>query len=53
MVRVLPDPDATAYGGEARRMFVFYTNRLGCAGSILMSVVLSALLILVVRSCGR
>jgi hypothetical protein len=53
MVRASPDPDATAHGGESRRMFVFYTNRLGCAGSILASVVLSALLILAVRSCGR
>lgn len=34
-------------------MFVFFSNRLGCAGSILVSVVLSALLILVLRSCGR
>jgi hypothetical protein len=33
-------------------MFVFYSNKLGCAGSILVSVVLTALLILALRSCS-
>ena len=33
-------------------MFVIFSNRLGCLGSIAVSVVLSAVLILVLRSCG-
>jgi hypothetical protein len=35
-----------------RPMFVFFSNRLGCLGSIAVSVVLSALLILLMRSCS-
>ncbi|MFK3981959.1 hypothetical protein ACI2K4_16480 [Micromonospora sp. NPDC050397] len=34
--------------GYYRRMFVFFSNRLGCLGSILVSLALTALLILVV-----
>jgi hypothetical protein len=30
-------------------MFLFFSNRLGCLGSILVSVVLTVLLILVLR----
>jgi hypothetical protein len=33
-------------------VFVFFSNRLGCGGSILVSVVLSALLILLMRACS-
>ena len=33
-------------------MFFFFSNRLGCAGSILVSVALSAILFLVLRSCA-
>jgi hypothetical protein len=33
--------------GYAARMFAFYSNRLGCFGSLLVSAVLTALLILV------
>ena len=33
-------------------MFVFYSNRYGCLGSILLSVLVSALLILALRSCS-
>jgi hypothetical protein len=33
-------------------LFVFFSNRLGCAGSLLVTVVLSALLILVMRGCS-
>jgi hypothetical protein len=33
-------------------MFVFYDNKIGCLGSILISIVLSAILILTLRSCG-
>jgi hypothetical protein len=33
-------------------MFFFFFNRLGCFGSILVSVVLTALLILLSRGCG-
>jgi hypothetical protein len=33
-------------------VFVFFSNRLGCAGSLLVTVVLSALLILLMRGCS-
>jgi len=33
-------------------MFFFFTSRLGCLGSILVSVVLSALVMLLVRGCS-
>lgn len=33
-------------------MFVFYSNKLGCAGSILLSVVATALLVVLLRSCN-
>ena len=34
--------------GERSSMFLFFSNRLGCLGSILVSVVLSILLIAIV-----
>ncbi len=33
-------------------MFVFFSNRFGCLGSLVISVVLSALLIFVMRGCS-
>ncbi len=33
-------------------MFVFFSNKLGCTGSILVSIVASAVLILLLRSCS-
>lgn len=33
-------------------MFIFFSNRLGCAGSIVVSVLLSLLLIFLLRSCS-
>jgi hypothetical protein len=33
-------------------MFLFFSNRLGCAGSIAVSVVGTVLLILLIRSCA-
>jgi hypothetical protein len=33
-------------------MFVFFSNRLGCTGSILVSIVASVVLILLLRSCS-
>ena len=33
-------------------MFVFFSNRLGCLGSVVISVMLSGLLILLMRSCS-
>jgi hypothetical protein len=33
-------------------MFAFYSNRLGCAGSIIVSLIGSALVILAIRSCS-
>ena len=35
----------------ARTMFVFFSNRLGCLGSILVSLVLSAVLFALLRGC--
>lgn len=32
-------------------MFAFYSNRVGCLGSILLSIVLSLLLFAVLRGC--
>jgi hypothetical protein len=35
-------------------MFLFFSNRLGCAGSILVSLIGTLLLILLLRACtGR
>jgi hypothetical protein len=33
-------------------MFVFYSNKLGCLGSVLVSAILTVVLILALRSCG-
>ena len=33
-------------------MFGFYSNQLGCLGSIVVSVILTVLLIVVMRSCS-
>jgi hypothetical protein len=33
-------------------MFVFFSNKLGCAGSILVSIAGTALLIMLMRSCA-
>ena len=33
-------------------MFFFFSNRLGCAGSLAVTLVLSALLLLLMRGCG-
>ncbi|WP_341925341.1 hypothetical protein [Nocardioides psychrotolerans] len=35
------------------RMFFFFSNRLGCAGSLLVSLALSALLVLVLLLVNR
>jgi hypothetical protein len=32
-------------------MFLFFSNRVGCLGSIGISIVLSAILIMLMRSC--
>jgi hypothetical protein len=34
-------------------MFAFYSNRLGCIGSIVVSVIGTAVLILALQSCSR
>jgi hypothetical protein len=34
-------------------MFAFYSNRLGCLGSIVVSVIGSVLIILLLRSCNQ
>jgi len=33
-------------------MFAFYSGKLGCVGSALLSIVISALLMLLLRGCG-
>jgi hypothetical protein len=33
-------------------VFVFFSNKLGCAGSILVSLVGTALLVMLMRSCA-
>jgi hypothetical protein len=33
-------------------MFFFFSNRLGCLGSILVSIVLTLLLLGLLRACG-
>ncbi|MGI5119203.1 hypothetical protein ACQEU5_06605 [Marinactinospora thermotolerans] len=38
-------------GGKDRDMFFFFSNRLGCLGSIAVSVALTALLVLLLYSC--
>jgi hypothetical protein len=37
---------------DLRVMFAFFSNRLGCIGSLIVSVVGSLVLILVLRGCG-
>ena len=32
-------------------MFVFFSNRVGCLGSLLISIVASVILILLLRAC--
>jgi hypothetical protein len=46
-------PSETACGSSAdlRVMFAFFSNRLGCIGSLIVSVVGSLVLILVLRGC--
>jgi len=33
-------------------MFFLFSNRLGCAGSIVLSIVLTVLLAMALRACG-
>jgi hypothetical protein len=33
-------------------MFAFYSNKLGCAGSLVVSIIGTIILILVIRSCA-
>jgi uncharacterized membrane protein YeaQ/YmgE (transglycosylase-associated protein family) len=33
-------------------MFAFYSNRLGCMGSLIVSLIGTVILILVIRSCA-
>ena len=34
-------------------MFAFFSSRLGCLGSLVVSLIGSAILILLMQSCGR
>ncbi|GAA1150125.1 hypothetical protein GCM10009606_31040 [Nocardioides aquiterrae] len=38
-----------ALPGHRRRMFFFFSNRLGCAGSLLLSLVVTAILLYVLN----
>jgi hypothetical protein len=38
--------------GYAVTMFLFFSNRLGCLTSIVISIILSALLMLLLRGCS-
>ena len=33
-------------------MFAFYSNKLGCAGSLIASIIGTVILILLIRSCA-
>jgi hypothetical protein len=33
-------------------MFAFYSNKLGCLGSVVVSIIGTVILILVIRSCA-
>jgi hypothetical protein len=33
-------------------MFAFYSNRFGCIGSLIISLIGTAILILIIRSCA-
>jgi hypothetical protein len=43
-------PGTPGLGGFA--LFLFFSNRLGCLGSIVVSVILTAVLVLLLRSCS-
>ena len=47
-----PCETACGSGADLRVMFAFFSNRLGCIGSLIVSVVGSLVLILVLRGCG-
>jgi hypothetical protein len=34
-------------------MFVFFSNRMGCAGSLIVSAVLTVVIILLMRACNH
>ena len=34
-------------------MFVFFSNRVGCAGSLIVSVVLTLVIIMLMRACNH
>jgi hypothetical protein len=34
-------------------MFVFFSNRLGCAGSLLVSALLTLVVVLLMRACNH
>jgi hypothetical protein len=36
---------------SSKRVFLFFSNRLGCVGSVLVSLALTAVLVLVLRGC--
>lgn len=42
-------PEGVLHGGHG--MFVFFSNRLGCLGSIIVSIIGTILLALLIRAC--
>lgn len=43
---MVPAPEREA------QVFFFYNSRMGCAGSLLVSIALTAVLLLALRACG-
>jgi hypothetical protein len=37
---------------DYRRMFAFFSNRLGCLGSLFVSIVGTIILLVILRGCG-
>ena len=51
LVGILDPHGPGAVTWEAR-VFFFYNSRMGCAGSLLVSIALTAVLLLALRACG-
>jgi hypothetical protein len=49
MTRMLPYASGHQWVGLGTAMFVFFSNRLGCLGSLLVSVVLTVILLVVLN----
>ena len=52
MGTLAPTPVPVASRCYPLRVFVFFSNRFGCLGSIAISIIGTALLLLLMRNCG-